>query len=443
MRRYLTSLLFILLNCIICYGQPAPPASMLLADLACGNCHNGIPESKLIYEKAPDLSDAGRRYPPDYLLQFLQTPYQVRKDIGNARMPDFYLSEQEALALTLFLGKQLPGDSAAPAFNMPLTNAARSKYSETSADDGAMIFRSLNCQACHRLDAVDATEIALAPNLAREGARVKAGWLKAFLRGPQPIRSHGFLPGSGSRHPDFRLSENEVDTLSDFLIKNTSPLSNTAVFTPTPLSAFSFAKAEKLLREKLACVGCHRLEGEGGIIGPDLSGLNERLQPSFVYGIIKDPANHAPGSVMPKIVMPEKTITLISNYLLQQRTDSKKQSYTALPTSLPEAAYLEKTAASNYARYCASCHGSDGNGDGFNASHLPVSPTRHADSEYMQQRPDDTLWDGVYAGGYILNKSHTMPAWGGSLSNQEITNLVKYMRTLCDCEGPGWSRDDR
>ncbi len=358
-------------------------------------------------------------------------------------MPGFYLSEKEALALTLFLGTQLPGDSAAPAFNMPLTDAARSKYSETSAGDGAMIFRSLNCLACHRLDAADAAEVALAPNLAREGARVKADWLKAFLNDPQPIRSHGFLPGSGSRHPDFRLSENEVDTLSHFLLKNTSPLSNTAAFTPTLLSAFSYTKAGKLFREKLACIGCHRLGGEGGMIGPDLSGLSERLQPSFVYGMIKDPANHAPGSVMPKIALPEKTIALISNYLLQQRRDSQQQSYIALPAPLPEIAYLGKTAAGNYAKYCASCHGAGGKGDGFNAAHLPAPPTQHADSEYMQQRPDDTLWDGVYAGGYILNKSHTMPAWGGSLSNQEISDLVKYMRTLCDCKGPLWSRDNR
>lgn len=428
---------------LFAYGQSNSTSASLLNDLACGNCHNGIPESKLIYDKAPNLNDAGRRYPPDYLLQFLQNPYQVRKDIGKARMPDFYLSEQEALALTLFLGTQLLSDSAAPAFNMPLTDAARTKYPKINAGDGARIFRSLNCQACHRQTAVNAAEIALAPNLANEGTRVKADWLKTFLKNPQSIRSHGFLPGSGSRHPNFRLSANEVDTLSNFLMRSASRKSSLPAFTPKTLSAFSFAKAGKLFREKLACVGCHRLGDKGGIIGPDLSGLNERLQPAFVYGIIKDPANHAPGSVMPKIAMPEKTIALISNYLLQQSTDSQQPSYAALPTSLPEAAYLATTTAGNYAKYCASCHGTNGNGDGFNAANLPVLPTEHADSEYMQQRPDDTLWDGVYAGGYILNKSHTMPAWGGSLTIQEIDDLVKYMRTLCDCEGPAWSRDDR
>ena len=128
-----TFLIILFINFFV-YGQSDSTSASLLNDLACGNCHNGIPKSKLIYDKAPDLSDAGRRYPPDYLLQFLQNPYQVRKDIGSARMPDFDLSEREALALTLFLGTQLPGDSVAPSFNTPLTDAARAK-----ADRGGVV----------------------------------------------------------------------------------------------------------------------------------------------------------------------------------------------------------------------------------------------------------------------------------------------------------------
>jgi mono/diheme cytochrome c family protein len=61
----------------------------------------------------------------------------------------------------------------------------------------------------------------------------------------------------------------------------------------------------------------------------------------------------------------------------------------------------------------------------------------------MSQRPDDTLFDGVYAGGYILNKSQLMPAYGHTLDSEQILDLVKYMRTLCDCTGPGWSTDNQ
>jgi len=53
----------------------------------------------------------------------------------------------------------------------------------------------------------------------------------------------------------------------------------------------------------------------------------------------------------------------------------------------------------------------------------------------MATRPDDTLYDGVHSGGYILNKSHFMPPWGESLSGEQIKGLVGYMRTLCHCSG--------
>ena len=60
----------------------------------------------------------------------------------------------------------------------------------------------------------------------------------------------------------------------------------------------------------------------------------------------------------------------------------------------------------------------------------------------MSKRPDDTLFDGIHAGGSVLNKSHFMPAWGHSFSAEEIRELVKHIRSLCRCEGPAWSRDD-
>jgi len=49
----------------------------------------------------------------------------------------------------------------------------------------------------------------------------------------------------------------------------------------------------------------------------------------------------------------------------------------------------------------------------------------------------------VFAGGYILNKSHLMPAWGNAISKDEIQGLVTYMRSLCNCSPPGWSTDDK
>ena len=95
-----------------------------------------------------------------------------------------------------------------------------------------------------------------------------------------------------------------------------------------------------------------------------------------------------------------------------------------------------------YDTYCAACHGANGQGDGFNAAFLPKKPTAHANAAEMSRRPDDTLYDAIHSGGSIVNKSHLMPQWGQSLSSKEIRDLVTHIRSLCQCEGPPWSRDN-
>jgi mono/diheme cytochrome c family protein len=98
-------------------------------------------------------------------------------------------------------------------------------------------------------------------------------------------------------------------------------------------------------------------------------------------------------------------------------------------------------AAASYARWCAACHGPAGDGDGPNAQHLAARPARHADSAAMARRSDDALYDAIAAGGYVMNRSARMPAFGATLGDAEIRALVRHIRVLCRCEGPAWSRD--
>ncbi|GBD31214.1 hypothetical protein HRbin33_00162 [bacterium HR33] len=206
------------------------------------------------------------------------------------------------------------------------------------------------------------------------------------------------------------------------------------------LSPFQRTKAEYLLRERLPCLGCHRLDGEGGVIGPDLSAVADRRSPEFIRRMIYDPQTTLPGTIMPKTPMPDSWRDLIARYLAERRGaggEVKDPVTAASPPSRPSGG------RELYIRFCAPCHGASGGGDGPNARYLPVRPTVHADSAYMSTRPDDTLFDGVYGGGYILNRSHRMPAFGSTLTREEIWSLVRYLRELCRCRGPAWSRDGR
>jgi len=204
---------------------------------------------------------------------------------------------------------------------------------------------------------------------------------------------------------------------------------------PRPLTRFDMAKAEWLIRNRLPCLGCHELGGEGGRIGPSLSQLKGRAFPERVYAMIRDPQ----GGIMPRVPMSPETLDLIASYLVQRDPTSSAPAPAARPASVTGASVVEDL----YAEHCAPCHGTKGKGDGYNAQFLPVRPTAHADKAYMSRRSDDALFDAIYAGGYIMNRSNRMPPFGQTLAREQIWSLVRYLRVLCGCQGPAWSLDNR
>ena len=88
-------------------------------------------------------------------------------------------------------------------------------------------------------------------------------------------------------------------------------------------------------------------------------------------------------------------------------------------------------AASNYSNLCASCHGAKGNGNGPAAAALNPKPRDFADCKVMGKISDDTLFKTISGGGQKVGLSPLMPSWSGSLSDQQIHDLVRYVRGFC------------
>ncbi|HET7566087.1 MAG TPA: c-type cytochrome [Gemmatimonadaceae bacterium] len=430
---------------------PAASGATLVAELGCAGCHAGVGSSNDARAKAPALDDVGARRSPGFLFAYLANPTRIRTDLGRTRMPDFHLDERERLALTLYLGT-LRASGGAPSAAPPAAavgdaerldaayERVRTAHPEVTAAIGERIFVALNCAGCHAQRSVAPWRSG--PDLSTEGSRVKPEWLRAFLATPHAVRPFGAQPGTGSRMPDFHLTPDEVDSLTAYLRARRATLPSYAA---RPLSVFARHEVESLLREKLPCLGCHQLGDEGGRIGPDLSNVRDRLRPAYIHAMITDPRHTTPGTIMPKTPMPSRTIELVAAYLITRAPTPSAPAYLSLvdnpprPPSRP--ADNERTATALYRHICANCHGASGDGDGWNARYLPVRPTAHASAAYMSTRPDGTIYDGIAAGGLILGRSNRMPAFGEMLSRTEIHSLVAYIRTLCDCQGPAWSRD--
>jgi len=83
-----------------------------------------------------------------------------------------------------------------------------------------------------------------------------------------------------------------------------------------------------------------------------------------------------------------------------------------------------------YQTYCTSCHGQTGDGDGPVAQTLNPKPAKHSDGNYMNPLKDDYLFKVIKFGGASVGKSAMMAPQGGALSDQQIRDVIAYIRTL-------------
>lgn len=91
-------------------------------------------------------------------------------------------------------------------------------------------------------------------------------------------------------------------------------------------------------------------------------------------------------------------------------------------------------AKSNYAMYCSPCHGDTGKGNGPQAEAMEVPPRNHTDGNYLSTRTDDQLFKAIKGGGQAMGFTSSMPPFDNLLTEEEIKGMVKYVRTLCNCE---------
>jgi cytochrome c oxidase cbb3-type subunit III len=90
----------------------------------------------------------------------------------------------------------------------------------------------------------------------------------------------------------------------------------------------------------------------------------------------------------------------------------------------------EKTAIL-FQELCSVCHGVGGKGDGPSAQGLEPKPADFTNCQVMAKDSDEVLLKIIKGGGQSVGRSTVMPAWGDSLSEQQIGELVKFIRGLC------------
>jgi mono/diheme cytochrome c family protein len=85
-----------------------------------------------------------------------------------------------------------------------------------------------------------------------------------------------------------------------------------------------------------------------------------------------------------------------------------------------------------YDANCVGCHGATGKGDGAAAAALNPKPQDHTDGKIMNVLTDKYLFDIIKGGGKVVQKAPIMPAASKKLSDQDIWDMVAYIRSLAN-----------
>ncbi len=89
-----------------------------------------------------------------------------------------------------------------------------------------------------------------------------------------------------------------------------------------------------------------------------------------------------------------------------------------------------------YYVYCIGCHGWLLAGNGPSANEIDPRPRILTKGDYMNNKSNLQLFTVIKGGGEAVGLSSSMPSWGNYLQDQDIWNLVAWIRAMSDVGAP-------
>nr|AAY89262.1 hypothetical protein [uncultured bacterium BAC10-10] len=98
----------------------------------------------------------------------------------------------------------------------------------------------------------------------------------------------------------------------------------------------------------------------------------------------------------------------------------------ALKNPVPTNAASVEAGKATFTKYCRSCHGAEGKGDGPGAP-KDVHPANLIDAKWDHGSTDGEIFTTIKAG---VGPKFDMDSWDGRIKDPDIWNLVNYIRSL-------------
>lgn len=283
----------------------------------CASCHavQNAAGNLVGGDIGPELTRLGNKVKPEWLQAWLRNPRSY--DPGTA-MPHFRFNDSQVATLSGFLLAKTDSDQLA---NVHLEAATSEQIAH-----GKRLVSDYGCASCHEISGIKKPEN-FAPELSRIGSKPVTQLV--FLPGmqhtlPDYIATKIKQPrvfGQGLKMPQYSFTPAQIDSLATALLafndrSATLPPSLTAAATPE--SNYQPAgKAGKLMAD-LACFSCHRINGHGGDMAPDLTWEGSSVQRQWLVEFLKNPNTLRPSLIrrMPKFNLTDGEVSELTDYIM-------------------------------------------------------------------------------------------------------------------------------
>ncbi len=337
-------------------SDPTAGAS-LYGESFCATCHavQNAAGNVVGGNIGPELTRIGSKAKPEWLQAWLKNP---RVYDSATAMPHYRFNDQQLATLSGFLMAKSDSDLLG---NVHLDPATPEQIAH-----GKLLVMNYGCASCHQINGIKKPEN-FAPELSRIGSKPINQLL--FLQG-MPHTLPDYISGkiktprafsAGLKMPQFTFTSEQIDALTTALLSfddRAHALPPSVTVAHAADSNYQPAGKAGQLMKDLACFSCHRINGRGGDLAPDLSLEGSAVQRPWLAAFLKNPTTLRPALVrrMPKFNLTDGEINELSDYIMTVY-QSPAIDRDSMPLSGYSAGQVEQGKQLFYSKYgCQACH---------------------------------------------------------------------------------------
>ena len=297
-------------------SDPVAGAS-LYGESFCSSCHAVRTAAGNLVggDVGPELTRVGSKVKPEWLQAWLRNP---RAYDAETAMPHYRFSDPQVATLSAFLLAKADPDLLA---NVHLEAATPEQIAH-----GKRLVSDYGCASCHEIAGIKKPEN-FAPELSRIGSKPVTQLV--FLQGmqhtlPDYIAAKIKQPrafGQGLKMPQYSFTPAQIDSLATALLAfndRSVTLPPSLTVAAKPGSDYQPAgKAGKLMTD-LSCFTCHRINGHGGDMAPDLTWEGSSVQRPWLVEFLKNPNTLRPALIrrMPRFNLTDGEVDELTDYIM-------------------------------------------------------------------------------------------------------------------------------